>query len=216
MLSIKNKSFIKINKEDKMYFGGNQSWWKDENTLMKERGCGVIAMCNLELYLDNQRKKEISYQEYKDYVENRFKKAYPMAKNKKLSKLGLLPTTMEHGLDVFYSSRNIDPIISWAPTISKKKLRGLMEKMLRNNIPIVASYYVFNKKNKLDLYTYDEENGAFEKSAGIRRHYFNIIGLTKREGKELLVISTWGGRYYAYYDQWIKKLSIFSNILYVE
>ena len=88
--------------------------------------------------------------------------------------------------------------------------------MLENNIPIVASYYVFNKNNKLALYKYNDANGSFDKVAGISRHYFNIVGITKRDNKELLVISTWGDKYYIFYDQWVKKLSIFSNILYVE
>lgn len=214
MISIKNKKFIKINTMGKSYFGGNQSWWKDENQTMKEFGCGVISMCNLELYVDG--KGSMTYEEYKDYVNLRYGQDYSLARGKKLQRLGLLPTTMENGLDRFYNKRGVDPVISWAPTIGKKKIRKLIEKMLENNIPIVASYYVFNKNNKLALYKYNDANGSFDKVAGISRHYFNIVGITKRDNKELLIISTWGDKYYIFYDQWVKKLSIFSNILYVE
>ena len=100
--------------------------------------------------------------------------------------------------------------------MNKRRIRKLLEKMLDNNIPVVASYYVFNKKNKLDLYSYNEKTKDFDKVSGIRRHYFNIVGITRRQGRDLLVISTWGERYYADYKQWVKKLSLFSNILYVE
>ena len=183
---------------------------------MCDRGCGVISMCNLELYLNGATNKGISHHAYKQYVEERYAKAYPMSKKKKLRILGLIPTTMEKGLDEYFQSKGINPIISWAPTVSKKRIRKLMDKMLENNIPIVASYYVFNKKKKLDLYTYDEESECLQKEARIGSHYFNIVGITSRDDKDLLIISTWGKRYYAYFDEWVKKISIFTNILYVE
>ncbi len=216
MKIIKNKKFIKITRGSTEYFGGNQSWWEKENQAMKEYGCGVISMCNLELYVDGVSRKGITYGQYKAYVNKRYRENYSLGKSKRKQSIGLLPTTMEKGLDKFYSDRNIDPIISWCPTVSRKRIRQLIEKMLDNNIPIVASYYVFNKRNKLDLYTYNESDGSFEKNSSIRRHYFNIVGITERNGKDLLIISTWGGKYYAYYDKWVKKLSLFSNILYVE
>ncbi len=216
MISIKNKSFVKINKDESSYFGGDQSWWKNADNLMSDRGCGVISMCNLELYLNGGTNKGISYEDYRNYVEKRYCEAYPMPKKKKLRKLGLLPTTMEKGLDDYFQSKNIDPIISWGPTVSKRRIRKFMDKMLENNIPIVASYYVFNKKHKLDLYTYDEKTECLHKEAKIGSHYFNIVGITSRENRDLLIISTWGTKYYAYFDEWVKKLSIFTNILYVE
>lgn len=216
MKTIKNKKFITITRGNKKHFGGSQSWWNNENKSIKECGCGIIAMCNLELYVDGVGRKGITYGQYRDYVNKRYKESYALGFNNKRPSLGLLHVTMEQGLDRFYSDRNIDPIISWCPTVSKKRIRQLMEKMLDNNIPIVASYYVFNKRNKLDLYTYNESDGSFEKTSSMRRHYFNIVGITERDGKDLLIISTWGDKYYAYYDKWVKKLSIFSNILYVE
>ena len=216
MATLKHINFIKIKQGSKEYFGGNQSWWKNENDSMSEYGCGVIALCNLELYVSGAGIKGITYEDYRAYVDKRHREVYFINKRKKLRRLGLLPMIMERGLDKFYSSRNGNPIISWCPTVNKKLIGKLMEKMLKNNIPIVASYYVFNKKNKLDLYTYNSKNKSFEKSVGIKRHYFNIVGVTRRNGKDMLIISTWGEKYYAEYDQWVKKLSIFSNILYVE
>lgn len=216
MTSLKYINFIKIKRGTKEYFGGNQSWWKNENDYMSGYGCGVIALCNLELYISGVGIKGITYEDYKAYVDKRKGEAYFLDQRKKLQVPGLLPLVMERGLDKFYGERNMEPVISWCPTINKKRIRKLIEHMLKNNIPIVASYYVFNKKNKLDLYTYDKRNKTFEKSAWIKRHYFNIVGITRRDGRDMLVISTWGERYYVLYDQWIKKLSIFSNILYVE
>ncbi len=216
MSAIKYRNFIRIKEGRRYYFGGNQSWWKDENETMCEVGCGVIALCNLELYVDGVSRKGISLDDYKLYVNRRHIEAYPIKEGTKLRKLGLLPLVMERGLDKFYNDRGIDPIISWCPTINKKKIRKLIEKMLDNNIPVVASYYVFNKKNKLDLYSYNEKTKGFDKASGIKRHYFNIVGITRRQDRDLLVISTWGERYYADYMQWVKKLSLFSNILYVE
>ncbi|MBO5389793.1 MAG: hypothetical protein J6A59_16995 [Lachnospiraceae bacterium] len=216
MASLKYRNFIKIKQGTKDYFGGDQSWWKNEDETMCEVGCGVIALCNMELYVDGVSRKGISYDDYKVYVDKRHKEAYPIKEGANLRRLGLLPLVMERGLDKFYNDIGVDPVISWCPTISKKRIRTFLENMLDNNIPVVASYYVFNKKNKLDLYSYNEKTKDFDKVSGIRRHYFNIVGITRRQGRDLLVISTWGERYYADYKQWVKKLSLFSNILYVE
>lgn len=216
MASLKYRNFIKVKKGTKDFFGGDQAWWKDENETMCEVGCGVIALCNLELYVDGVSRKGITIEEYKSYVDKRYTEAYPINKGNKFKKLGLSPLVMERGLDRFYNGRGINPVISWCPTVNKRRIRKLLEKMLDNNIPVVASYYVFNKKNKLDLYSYNEKTKDFDKVSGIRRHYFNIVGITRRQGRDLLVISTWGERYYADYKQWVKKLSLFSNILYVE
>lgn len=206
---------MQIKEDKKVYFGGDQSWWKDTNSIMREAGCGVIAMCNLELYLNGGCKKGISYCDYISYVQRRHKETYNI--NQNIFKLvGLTPRVMERGLDVFFQERCLNPIISWAPTVNKKRIRKLMEKMLGNNIPIVASYYVFNKKRKLDLYTYDEEADTLRKEAKIGSHYFNVVGIASRDNRDLLIISTWGQKYYAYFDEWVKKISIFTNILYVE
>ncbi|MBR3833777.1 MAG: hypothetical protein IKJ73_05640 [Lachnospiraceae bacterium] len=209
-------NFIKVYSKSTDYFGGDQSWWKTEDDSMCDFGCGVIALCNLELYLDGEAVKGIAYEDYKRYVEKRRGEAYFLNKGKVLGRMGLLPLIMERGLDGYFKSKGCDNVISWCPTINKKRLRKLIEKMLEANIPVVASYYVFNKKNKLDLYTYNKKTKEFDKTSGARRHYFNIVGITRRKGRDLLVISTWGRRYYADYKQWERKISLFSNILYVE
>ncbi|MBE5933033.1 MAG: hypothetical protein E7263_06415 [Lachnospiraceae bacterium] len=216
MTTIRNKNFIKIVKHNDFYYGGNQSWWKNENQTMKEFGCGVIAMCDYELYVGGLGKSGIAYEDYIDYVNKRRNQVYKLSDNRNLRKLGLLPTIMEKGLDEFYNANNINPTISWAPTLRKNRVKKLIYNMLSNNMPVVASYYVFNKKNKLDLYTYDDVENEFKKADDIRRHYFNIVGITKRDNQELLIVSTWGRKYYILFQQWLEKLSLFSNILYVE
>lgn len=216
MGALKYRKFIKVNNDSQVYFGGNQTWWRNQDEAMSSYGCGIIAMCNLELYVDGVGIKGISYDDYIAYVEKRRKEIYSLHERSKLQRLGLMPSIMERGIDRFYNSKGIDPIVSWCPTINKRKIRMLIDNMLDNNVPVVASYYVFNKKQKLDLYTYNEKTRGFDRAAEISRHYFNIVGITRRYGKDMLVISTWGQKYYAFYEQWVRKLSIFSNILYVE
>ena len=45
-----NDNFIMISGQEPSY-GGNQQWWEKKNETIAKYGCGVIAMCNIELYL---------------------------------------------------------------------------------------------------------------------------------------------------------------------
>jgi len=211
LISIQNKDFIQIHSDNMTCFGGNQSWWRERDNILCQNGCGVVAMCNLELYLNNNHDNRISYEEYIKYVETRYEEAYPISKNKLLCGFGLLPHIMRKGFKKFEYSK-----ICWAPTINKKRIIERIYSMLEADLPIVASYYVFNKKRKLDLYRYDEVQNSLIKESGICSHYFNIVGMSKIKDKDMIIISSWGKKYYAYYDEWVKKLSIFTNILYVE
>ena len=90
--------------------------------------------------------------------------------------------------------------------------------MLSKDLPIPASFYVFFKKNKMPLYRYDANLDMLTYAESIRSHYFTITGiyLEEKTKKQYLELSSWGKCYYAELDTWLKKRSIFSNILYYQ
>lgn len=216
MIALSNVDFIKINKDNDEYFGGNQNWWSKSYAELNEYGCGVVAICNLEIYLSGDNIEcALSHTKYMDYLEERYFKDYGLLRCKMFQKLGLLPGKMRRGLEKFFDEKNLNYVARWAPTIIKNKIRQYIEEMLHRDIPIVASYYVFNKKNKLNLYEFDG-NKKLQLKTSIGSHYFNIVGIEVIDDKEYLVISSWGKRYYALYNRWVEKISIFSNILYLK
>lgn len=197
-------------------YGGNQSWWSNTHKELDEYGCGVVAVCNLEIYLKGKNKEyALSQREYVDYVEERYKKDYSLPKGKLLQKLGLLPRRMRRGLKKFFRQMDENYSVRWSPTIVRGRMRKYIEDMLDKDIPIVASYYVFNKKNKLKLYELNGFN-KLQLKTDISSHYFNIVGIETIDGKEYLVISSWGNKYYVIYNQWVNKVSVFTNILYLK
>lgn len=220
--------FITINKNQELYYGGKQGWWREDNHVFAEYGCGVISMCNMEISLSEKYDRKIDtkevffdinnidYEEYRNYVNNRYKDSYYFSRYKFLSRLGLLPWTMKRGLKSFMSRFGIKAKIKWAPTLKKKFIMLYIEEMLKNDIPITASYFVFLRSRGLDFYVY--ENSKLLKSTSCTSHYFNIVDIVNMPeiNDKYFVVSSWGNKYYVKADDWVNRLSVFSNILYCE
>lgn len=234
----KKTKVIKVNNQDFIFYGGNQSWWKDVNVSLQKYGCGVIAMCNTELSIrgeleaeqagiDNSSENDvytekdyIEISDYKKYIEDRYNKCYRFPMKPPFNAMGLMPWTMARGIKDFYGQFGIKVKSKWAPTLSKNKIIDNISEMVDKGIPIPASYYVFNKKNKLMFYSYDEKKNEIKESSGCTSHYFNITGIihieTNNEKNTYLSVSSWGELYYIKFDDWVKKLSYFTNILHIK
>lgn len=218
--------FITINKNQELYYGGKQGWWREDDSIFSEYGCGVIAMCNMEILLWNKYVKtddteemfyninNIAYDDYRNYVEKRYKNSYDFSRFIFLSKLGLLPWTMKSGLKTFMRQLGMKSKIKWAPTIRKNCIMLYIEEMLNKDIPVTASYFVFLRSRQLDFYTY--ENSKLYKSTSCTSHYFNIIDVVDipENDDKYFVVSSWGKKYYIKVADWINRLSFFTNILY--
>lgn len=248
---LNNSKFLPIERQGTVFYGGSQSWWRDEFPNISKYGCGVIAMCNTELYFgagdtfssqckvynripqNNQelaasdedsicdfRGGNISSDDYIKYVYQRYNNAYRFFKHEPFSKMGLFPWTMRKGIRQYFKNCNKICKARWTPTINKKKILSYIERMLNNDIPIPASYYVFNKNNKLDFYVFDKDELTMRKENSCTSHYFNITGIVrlKNNGKneDFLIISSWGKEYYILLNKWVDKLSYFTNIMYLE
>ncbi len=240
--------------------GGNQGWWlegvniKPKNDLedlgcyvalpayrMRTKGCGVIAMTDVELYLTQQhagysrRHNKIKYDksdgfikkdDYMKYAEYNMNHVYGPGDSILEYETGVLPLNMKLGIQSYLKSNN-HPYkkAKWAPVSAgdkkaKTKIAIKIETMISRDLPVVFSYYSSDKDDKINLY-FDEK--AAEDGKGSHReinsHYMTIIGYSKFSGKDkkrcsyVLKVVSWGEIYYINYDEYADKLSYFSNIL---
>ena len=203
------QNFIEITENDNTYYGGDQEWWESTNPRFHKFGCGVITMCDTELYIT--AKRDIDKNQYMALIEHRFHRPYHFRIARgvpfwKMS-LGFWRVCKKHAIHAF---------AWWCPTVRKEKLRKRIQEMLVHYLPVPASYFVFLKKNRLPLYRYNDNLKVFTHSQSIRSHYFTITGLYYDESSDThyLQLSSWGECFYAELEAWIKKRSLFSNILY--
>lgn len=255
--------------------GGFQDWWRDkapENRVydlfgmvdynkyyrLVHLGCGVIAMCDMELYLTQQNQGyqiptslgpygsylpiydtlTVSYDtttgiiqeaNYRKYVEHRYQNQYWIPETDIDYATGLHPSKMIWGIRRFleFNGSALNDV-GWAPYClwrkkdQKEAVLDRIRLMLKNNIPVVFSYYHPNKGiilySTLDnLKTNNKENMQDPKG-----HYMTIIGLYKylvtSTDSELhyeyvLEVVSWGAKYYIKYDDYANNLNYFSNIL---
>jgi len=212
---LSNRQFVPVRYNDVTYYGGDQGWWKDESAKVKGYGCGIIAMCNLELYIDNPN-AVYTYQEYKDYANERWKERYWLYG---ISGLGytLPPWDMEAGIDEKLAEKNINATVEWGKAYYVPYIRLMFIAMLEHDIPIVASYHYEN--DRLECYSYDQNNCTMIISDDMGSHYFTITGIVNvYEGNryvEYARISTWGKEYYIKLEDYFRRLSYFNHFLYV-
>ncbi len=257
--------------------GGFQDWWRDkapENRIqtvidtaddfnkyyrLVHLGCGVIAMCDMELYLTQQNQGyqipfsvgsyDLSFwsspdvvtvpydtatgiiqeADYRKHVEKRYQSQYWIPETDIDYATGLHPSKMIWGIRRFleFNGSSLNDV-EWAPYClwrkkdQKEAVLDTIRLMLKNNTPVVFSYYHPNKRiilySTLDnLKTNNKENMQDPKG-----HYMTIIGLYKylvdSPDSELhyeyvLEVVSWGAKYYIKYDDYANNLNYFSNIL---
>lgn len=207
IVEIQVKDYVAINKDSKKYYGGRQNWWKDKDNRLYNYGCGVIAMSDLQSYI--LEKKEYSFDEYEKYIKEMLKKYYGFFLAK-----GVPFWKMMVGFYFFMRKNRKKVFALWGPSFRKEATKKLIFQMLKDNKPVPAAYYVFIKKHGLMLYRYDAEKKKLIADQDIKSHYFVINAMVFINNTTYLKISSWGEVYYIKLEEWIKKLSPFSNILY--
>ena len=258
---------IKVS-EGKTVSGGDQTWWleksqhksdeggidcvtkimEDKNYRLKKYGCGVIAMCDMELYLKQQNEDNsygipsllmpfegstgiCSKNEYMNYVDYLYDTRYTIGDDVVNNVFkGIKSWTMEIGMNDFLrkevddSSYALWGIYRHLPfKLQKESVLCNIEKMLKDNIPVVFSYCSFgDEEDKLTLYPNEvsvKEKRMSDENERVKQHYMTVIGLSKyyeeetQNPKYLLKVVSWGNIYYIDYDEYADKLSYFSNIL---
>lgn len=247
--------YLKIKDENgRIYYGGNQNWWskkveypeakgrlehlqkikKDKYYRMWKTGCGIIAMCDVELHINAKKtESDLCFDEnmgafhkddYMMYIEAMYEKTYKI-RGSLINTFftGLKPWVMKKGFRSFLNISGYgEADITWAKHFlhSKKRQKDLVlrdvEEMLKNNIPVVFAYYSLSGKK---VVLYPNVNSLIENQKGMpatNAHYMTIIGLLRCHNKKILKIVSWGNIYYIDYDEYAEKLSCFSNILTVD
>lgn len=235
--------YLKIHMGNNRYSnGGNQSWWGSKMQIkeddkrsqlkktladsfyrMQENGCGVIALCDMEIYMAPGNKKTWEMKDYMDYVEEKYKNRYRLGKNAIDCTIGLNPFKMIAGLKKFFAENKYQKCrFKWAPfwVQGKKKQReSVLEKiteMLTAGTPVVFASHSFKKGGGVSLYPSAEaflQKKAEQKPNG---HYMTIIGLMKMEelsDNYVLEVISWGRRYLVDFEEFANGLTYFQNIL---
>ena len=198
--------------------GGNQNWWDDLGNDQWEfdlfdspgsqyyrlhyMGCGVTAMCDMELYMAQQNPGYhttcgtvaydgetgiIQREDYRRYVEQGYAFTYeiPHVSFMDLG-LGLLPDKMVGGMHTFlWANRHPFTHVEWAPypllgkEDRKKAVLNRIKDMLDKNIPVVFSYYSSDDEDEINMY--HKLNDA-EDRVGIYSYYNSETNLTETNG----------------------------------
>ena len=208
--------------------GGNQNWWSrrtqitghkgiadglkkkmgDRSYRLWKGGCGVIALCDMELYLakiqengrnhmdkDSVGRKTaktdrmqdwIGTDAYMSYVEKRYASRYVLWANPVDCMTGLQPWKMIYGFWRFVrEGEHPYKRAVWAKHClkpgkwQKKAVLSDIERMLSENIPVVFSCHRFGKKHDTGLYRTLEEAGNGKPPETVNGHYMTVISLHK-------------------------------------
>ncbi len=141
------------------YYGGNQSWFADENTswwsddvIIKDYGCGLIAATDLHIYwglqgissdsdfntfIPNLSKGIIQKDEFINYT--RWDKMVYYDDIIRLFDLGLLAPSLCSGLNYYCDDNNIAFDSDWESFAgnSSEKIYSMIKKMLEQSIPVI-------------------------------------------------------------------------------
>ena len=202
--------------------------------LMRQNEGYELVVQELDTDFFDENTGMIQKDDYMAYVEAGPRVLYDFGADLGTFLAGLMPIKMKVGLTLFLSHNNHDQTsVTWAPYanrpnwIGSKMVLEEIEDMLNQDLPVIFAYFTTEDEDRIILYsdvTYaiaeNTEMDQNEKDAG--KHYMTIIGLYKYLDEDstdyqyILKVTSWGSVYYIRYDDYVKKLSYFSNILRIE
>lgn len=205
-----------IEKDGKLSFGGNQSWFPQ--SYLQKVGCGLIACTNLLLYLerygtgceelfDNTSKEKSSYTlaEYNSYAEWLNKKYFPV-----IPGVGMIGWFMVWGLNRYFRKHHMKIRAAWG--VRPERLWTCMEEMLLKNLPVILSVgpnfpFVW-RKNKLPFYIQNKD-GNYVQACQVSGHYVTVTAMDET----WLCISSWGKKYYINRQEYMEYARRYSGFL---
>lgn len=136
-----------------------------------------------------------------------------------------IPTSIQSVFNDVFDTCNLPYNATWGLSCDFVKTYVRIEKMVRNNIPVIFSFYNGFSDERLKLYTsIDEKSYSFNMNDAVSAHYMTVTGIIEysdeiadRIGhKRMLEISSWGKKYYIDFDEYAPFMSPFANILYIQ
>lgn len=216
--------FIEVEGARGVTYGGNQRYSRQD--YVRKYGCGVIASCDLLLYLSRFRddckkgffaeaslKDGITLEKYNDLADRLRHHYLPV-----IPGYGINGFSLAIGLNMYFTRYGLPFTARWG--VGHKHLWSSINEMLEKDIPVIFSigneFPRFWRKDRLGLYSApDRDNLKPVKST--RAHYVSVTGCDE----QWLRISSWGKEYYVNkveYCRFVDEYSnyLFSNILYIK
>ena len=201
--------YLKVEKNHKMAYGGNQSWFPYK--FLRNCGCGVISAADVLLYLKG--KETVSEAEYMDFAKTLWLYYLPV-----IPGFGMNGITLMVGLNRYFIRNKMSYRAYWK--VSGRKILSRIDEMLKKDIPVIFSvgpnFPKFWGNEKMTLYT-KTAAGNYAPAAKVKAHFVTVTG---RDGM-YLQISSWGKEYYIdmrEYREYVKRYSSFlvSNMIYIK
>lgn len=221
MIELKNP-YPGITDGNDIFYGGCQRLFS--NRSMSGYGCGVIAVCDLLLYL-NETKKDFnlpelpkktdgvySFGEYERFAGKLMKRYLPI-----IPYSGINGLTLMLGVQAFFNRHHLPYKAIWG--MSGKKTTERIREMLSEDIPAIISvgpnFPRLWGKRRLN-FLQKNRSGAILPVCSTNSHYVTVTGIDE----DYLQISSWGKKYYISIDDYKKyaaeeSADFLCNILYI-
>ena len=228
------KTYIQVKRNSgELTYGGDQGFFKGAvpgsvDAKKNAMGCGVIAFCDLLLYLGNGNPDMVTA-ENRSYVNRVNKEEDYIAYYNGIYKFlgGVSMKSGISGIRLAMCFNRLSRREKWGLRsrwgISDRKLYKRMEEMLSKDLPVILCIpmMVLKKDKKDELAFYVKKNGRMEKACTVSAHYVMVTGMIERNGEAFLEISSWGKKYYVNWNEYEDMIqthflgNILGNILYI-
>lgn len=228
------KTYIRVRRNSgELTYGGDQGFFKgaasgSADAKKNAMGCGVIAFCDLLLYLGSGN-PDMTIAENRSYVNRINREDDYIAYYNDIYKL-LGGVSMKNGISgvkLAMCFNRLSRREKWGLRscwgCSDRKLYKRIEEMLSKDFPVIMCIpmMIFKKDKKDELPFYVKKNGKMEKACTVSAHYIMVTGMIERDGEAFLEISSWGKKYYINWNEYEEMIqthflgTILGNILYI-
>lgn len=212
ILNIKNE-YIRVNTVQGSTYGGNQQFYKGlPGRISRGKyggGCGVVALGDLMLYLQEGRENEQDQAQYMSYFDRLCKWIawYP-------TRNGMSGVLLAVRFCWLMCCAGLPYRAMWG--FSEKKREARIKRMLVRDIPVILCIpKIFMNRRKNGLMLYVCEQGRMKPAVRTSAHYVVITGLVEEKGSLYYRISSWGKMYYIREEEFrsFVKKHIFGRLL---
>lgn len=213
--------YISVANNSNGSYGGSQT--RSDNAVIKRCGCGLVAACDLLLYLHRYHRdcsalifddvpmdEDVELEAYNSLLE-KLNPLFPI-----IPPFGISGPLLVIGLNIFFRHNHFPYKAMWA--MNETALWRRTEYMLERDFPVIISVgqnlpFIWNK-HKLNLYV--ERNAQKRKSSSVKAHFMTATAIDE----EWLCVSSWGRKYYINrkeYESYVHEHSstLINNIVYI-
>ena len=180
LISLKGAAFleteyIRIIKDNVVYFGGNQSWFDDN---IRKTACGLIAACDMELWLKSKNPPPLPFEQYRTSVEYNAKNYF----YKKRLNLSGIPARL---IVDFLNKQDFAPRFRFIDRrkFSESELQRVISKSLDKNLPVIIR--IGENFNRLSCTVH---YGNSSRQCRMRWHYITATGIDENN----IIFYSWG------------------------